>query len=221
MARIEVKGNLFLTDGVMVDRARAQEICKANRCKTTEAFGSKYSEKFDDGQIEINDDTLKVISPAKKKAVKIPDTTVQKMKETIKGRYDFTVEEIRDMGQRQAAKYSDRSILLDEKKSILADFNQRMKGIELELAQLSRHIQDGYEYRDFECTVTINWVKKTKTYINSDKKVIKEAPLDPSDMQLRLDLEEREKAKEEREKENKLPEPTAETPNETVLAKKA
>ncbi len=108
-----------------------------------------------------------------------------KQKTTLaKGKYEFSDKEKQQMGQELALKYKDKAAINDEKQSVMSQFKDRIDRVELNINTLSRNINDGYELRDFECTVEKDFDAHLKHYRDvRTKKVISSVPLDPSDYQ--------------------------------------
>lgn len=104
-----------------------------------------------------------------------------------KGKYEFSDTEKQGMGSALAAKYKDKSIIQDEKQSAMSQFKDRLDRVELDINNLSRNINDGYELRDFECVVEKDYDSHLKKFrCVRSKKIISEVPLDPSDYQGRF-----------------------------------
>lgn len=105
------------------------------------------------------------------------------------GKYHFTVEETRANATEVARKQIDREIIMNEKKSVMAGYTDRIKRIDLDINKLSRCIVDGYDIRDFECYIEKDFNAHLKRYIDiHTKKIVDERPLDPSDYQKELQL---------------------------------
>jgi hypothetical protein len=106
------------------------------------------------------------------------------------GKYIFTDDDKRVIAMSLANKQVDKGIVEDEKRSVMSNFKERIDRICLDINKLSRNLIDGYEYRDFECHVEINWAENTKSYITVDGgDVLSVRALDPSDYQLKLDMQ--------------------------------
>lgn len=104
-----------------------------------------------------------------------------------KGKYEFSNTEKQSMGQELALKYKDKQAINDEKQSAVSAFKDRLDRVELNINTLSRNINDGYELRDFECTVEKDFDAHLKKFrCVRSKKIISEVPLDPSDYQGRF-----------------------------------
>lgn len=101
-----------------------------------------------------------------------------------KGKYEFNDTEKQRMGEELALKYKDKATINDEKQSDMSQFKDRLDRVELNINSLSRNINDGYELRDFECTVEKNYEAHLKSFrCIRTKRVVSQVPLDPSDYQ--------------------------------------
>lgn len=129
----------------------------------------------------------------KKKKVKIKSKmkgVVMNKKHTriTTGKYHFNEEEKKGISKELANKHVDRSIVEDEKKSVMSRFKDRLDRFKLDLGKLSRCVIDGYELREFECWIEKDYDKHIKRYIDiHTEKVVDERPLDPSDYQIEMD----------------------------------
>lgn len=104
-----------------------------------------------------------------------------------KGKYEFSNIEKQKMGQELALKYKDKQSIQDEFQSVKSQFKDRQDRVELNINTLSRNINDGYELRDFECTMEKDFDAHLKRFRDvRTKKIISEVPLDPSDYQGRF-----------------------------------
>lgn len=109
--------------------------------------------------------------------------------ETIPGKYKFTVEEKKQMASDLAQKQIDKSIVEDEKKSVMAGYKDRIDRFNWEINKLSRNVVDGYEIRDFECRIVKDFKAHVKKYICiHSKKLIDTRPLDPMDYQREMEI---------------------------------
>lgn len=101
-----------------------------------------------------------------------------------KGKYEFNDSEKQRMGEELALKYKDKASINDQKQSVMSQFKDLLDRVELNINTLSRNINDGYELRDFECTLEKDFDAHLKNFrcIRS-KKIIASVPLDPSDYQ--------------------------------------
>jgi hypothetical protein len=129
----------------------------------------------------------------KPKKVRLAGTT------RANGKYTFSEEEKKTIAMNLANKQMDKGLVEDEKRSVMSSFQDRINRIIADINKLTRNYIDGYEYRDFECHVEIDWATNTKSFIAVDTGLsISTRALDPSDYQLNLDMQE---AKEEKKSE--------------------
>lgn len=107
------------------------------------------------------------------------------------GRYIFSEKEKKEIALKLANRQMDKGIVEDEKKSVMSQYKDRIDRIVMDINKMSRCLIDGYENRDFECHVDIDWAQNMKFYIAVETgKVVAERPLDPSDYQLSMDMKE-------------------------------
>lgn len=113
---------------------------------------------------------------------------IKKAKTTIiQGKYFFKEDEKQDLAKSLANKQIDKQLVEDERKSIMSTYKDRSDRFSLDINRLSRNIVDGYEMRDFECTIVKDFEAKVKRYVDiHTKRVIDERQLDPSDYQHEL-----------------------------------
>lgn len=126
---------------------------------------------------------------AKKKAAK--ERKIVILKETVehKGKYEFTRSEKEDIANKLASQNLKLIEVEDAKKAEMSTFAQKINGIKLEITNLSQNLAKGYEYRDFECKQTNNYLTGFKTFkeIKSGR-IIDEMALDSYDRQMKLDM---------------------------------
>ena len=140
----------------------------------------------------------------KEKQEKAPDKIRLAGTTRANGKYIFTEEEKRTIGLQLANRQVDKSMIEDEKRSVMSKYKDQLDRTQMDINKMSRHIIDGYEFRDFECHVEIDWAANTKSYIAVDGgMVIAVRALDPSDYQLKLNMEEDEAEKKENPAEEK------------------
>lgn len=108
-------------------------------------------------------------------------------RQTVQARYNFTTSEKSEIAGKLAQRQIDLVEREDEKKTVMASFNDRIKSIKLDISKLSRGYRDGWEYRDYECTVVYNYTKKEKAYKDvRTGEVVDTAPFAPGDEQKRF-----------------------------------
>lgn len=140
---------------------------------------------------------------AKNKKLRLAGTT------RANGRYVFSEKEKKDIALKLANRQMDKGIVEDEKRSVVSEFKERIDRIVMDINKLSRCLIDGYEYREFECHVDIDWAKNMKFFVAVETgKIVAERALDPSDYQLKLDMDEPKKEKGETANEDHRPDGT-------------
>lgn len=105
----------------------------------------------------------------------------------VQAKYEFTVSEKADV----AAKLAQRQIELvekdDEKKTVMAGFTDHLKRIKLDIGKLSRSYRDGWEYREYEVTIVMDYKKREKCFRDViSGKIVDRQPFAPGDEQLRF-----------------------------------
>lgn len=106
----------------------------------------------------------------------------------VMGKYTFTDKEKADMSKEMCKKSIDKSLMEDEKKSVMAGYKDKIDGLGLSIKKLSRNVYDGFEFREFQCTVEKDFVTKIKKFRDVDtKEIVSESPLSPMDYQHTMD----------------------------------
>lgn len=85
------------------------------------------------------------------------------MTQEIRAKYTFTMQEIQDLGGQLAAAHLNKNEILDQKRSMMSDFKDRLDRVGMEIQKMSNARVLGYEFRTYRC-------KAVKDY---DEKVIK------------------------------------------------
>lgn len=125
----------------------------------------------------------------------------------IKGKYSFDYSERADLANQLAHCQINRGIVEDERKSVMATYKDRLDRLTWESGRLSRCVADGFEMRDFECSVTFDSTNRIKMFTDiRTGKHIDTKPMEPSDYQIEMqELEDKQREEEEaREKEDAL-----------------
>lgn len=169
----------------------ADSIAQANGMKLAEDFVKKH-----EGRTFMLDKNLKISEEVKGNEVKPAKVRLAgTMREN--GKYVFNEEEKRTIAMALANKQVDKGLVEDEKRSVMSKFKDQIDRICLDINKYSRNLIDGYEHRDFECHVDLDWATNTKQFISVDSgKVIAERALCPSDYQLKMDMQEAPEEKE-------------------------
>lgn len=105
------------------------------------------------------------------------------------GKYKFSDGEKAQMSKEFCTKQIDKEILESEKKSTMANYKDRIDKIQLDIRKLSRCVYDGYEMREFVCTVERDFEDHLKRFKDVHTgEIVDERPLDPSDYQQKMDF---------------------------------
>lgn len=88
-----------------------------------------------------------------KKAKKLPSVVHTTERRVINSRYDLSKPELDVIATRLTSRLCDLSTVEDEKKSVMANYTDKIKAAKLDISKLSRTHRDGYELREHECFV--------------------------------------------------------------------
>jgi hypothetical protein len=135
----------------------------------------------------VGDTVEKVMGKIKEKAKRRPNVVDTGEVRTVQVRYKFTPVEKATISQNLAQRQIEITELEDEKKSVVASFTERMKSKKCDIAKMSRQVRDGWENRDHECTLILDFKKKERRYRdNGTKKVVLTEAFAPADTQRRF-----------------------------------
>lgn len=102
----------------------------------------------------------------------------------VQAKYKFTEPEKREIAEKLAQRQMDLNIADDERKSIMASANDKVKRIKLDIQTLSRNYRDGYELRSFECNVIMDYKKREKIFKDAKTgDMVDRQPFGPGDEQ--------------------------------------
>ena len=133
----------------------------------------------------VMDDIKQNAKEAKKK--KLPNVVVTDEKKTVAVRYEFTDAQKKKIGQDLAQRQIELVALVDEKKAVMASFTERVKAKNVDINRFSRQMHDGYEHRDHQCILILDFKKKEKRYRDIEtKKIVKTEAFGPGDEQRRF-----------------------------------
>lgn len=90
-------------------------------------------------------------------------------KETRILQYDFTQDEIRELGKKLASNESKIGELQADKKRTMDDFKSKLSQAEADRGLLKNKINSGHETRDIECEVIVNMPAGKKTVRRLDR----------------------------------------------------
>jgi hypothetical protein len=110
----------------------------------------------------------------------------RKMKnEKVYCRCVFTEDELREIAKQTAAKIRERTNIDNDRKRVAADFKAKMDALDSELGKLSGDYDSGYEMRNVECAVFVNFTDNKKRWVRSDTGAVeKESRLTIEDRQM-------------------------------------
>jgi hypothetical protein len=101
----------------------------------------------------------------------------------------FSTEERQEIASTNAEIVREWQELEEEKKSIVADYNKRVQDLEAKIKSGSELYRNGYEMRDVNCLIKIDFAGKKKYYLDKENEgdVLAVEDARPNDMQLRID----------------------------------
>lgn len=116
----------------------------------------------------------------------------QKTRRTL--RYEFTNEEMRELGRDLSVKNQELRQLEEQKKSVVADFGSRMTIAKEHISSLSDKVASGYEMRDVMCMVEYHTPEiNKKSYTRTDNSESWIEPMNDTDHNLFTQWEQRER----------------------------
>lgn len=125
-----------------------------------------------------------VIDKITKKRKKLPNVVETEERRTIQTKYIFTAQEKSDLASKMAQRQLELVEKTDERKTVMAGFNDTIKRINLDISKLSRAYRDGWEFREVECTVVYDYKKREKKFKDIyTKKIVDTQPFNPDDDQ--------------------------------------
>jgi len=146
--------------------------------------GAEVKEPFNNG---LKEGVEKVMGKIKEKKKKLPNIVETDEHRVVQVRYDFTKPELEKIGQDLAQRQIDLVEIEDEKKAVVASFSERIKAKKIDINRFSRQMHDGWEKRDHNCTLVLDFKKREKRWKNVDtKKIVKVEAFGPGDDQRRF-----------------------------------
>lgn len=105
-------------------------------------------------------------------------------------RYNFSKDEIFEKGKTMAHLSSELSDLEEEKKAVASDFKAKIEAKKASISLMGNHINNGYEYREVECEVTMNDpTPGMKTVVRKDtNEVVETIPMESYEMQFKIEF---------------------------------
>lgn len=124
-----------------------------------------------------------------KKAKKMPSVVHTSERRVVPVKYKFTADEHKAIAKRLADRQLDLVQIEEEKKSVMANYTDKIKATKLDLSKLSRSYRDGHELREHDCFVVYDYKKREKRFKDvATKKIVETAPFGPGDDQRRLPI---------------------------------
>ncbi len=109
---------------------------------------------------------------------------MNKEKVTTQIKFKFNAEQKVLLSEQQAAEKINQENLLEKVKTITAEYKARITAAEEVLSRIATDITNGYELRDYECHLVLNFITKQRNYIDIDTgEILKEEPLLDEDYQ--------------------------------------
>ncbi len=108
--------------------------------------------------------------------------------------YHFAPDEKTTIAQNLAQANQSRSELEDKKAQVMAEFKSQITATEAVIAKEARRYNNGYEYRDIECGITMDSPRRGRKTIHriDTGEFVKEVDMTAEDMQQKLSLDEAE-----------------------------
>lgn len=137
--------------------------------------------------IPLKETVGKVMDGIKGRKKRLPNVVETDEKRTVAVRYDFNEAEIRAISQQLAQRQIELVEVEDEKKSVMASFTDRVKAKKIDIGKFSRQVRDGWENRDHNCILILDFKKREKRYKDAGtKKIVKVEAFGPGDDQRRF-----------------------------------
>lgn len=116
-------------------------------------------------------------------------------KTTIMLRYNFTKEELQDKAQSLGEAVQKLVQIEEELSTIKSDYKKKLTEKQSQINELSNHITTKYEMRNTPCFLHKNFKAKERQYLTHDGELLKAEPLTVADMQLAIDVSEKDNNK--------------------------
>lgn len=128
-----------------------------------------------------------VMSDLKKKKKKLPNVVETDERRTVAVKYSFSTFELAKISQDLAQRQIEVVEVEDEKKAVMASFTERVKAKKIDIGKFSRQVRDGWENRDHNCILILDFKKREKRYRDVEsKKIVKVEAFGPGDDQRRF-----------------------------------
>jgi len=127
--------------------------------------------------------------PAAKAEDVLPEKK-EKITKTLK--YEFTTDEMLQLGKDLGGHAIKKSQVESDKKKVVADFKAQTDELDAKIQRCSNSLQSGFTFRDFECTVTFHSPKIGMKTIHRDDtmELVKEEKMTQQECQEQLGLQE-------------------------------
>jgi hypothetical protein len=117
-------------------------------------------------------------------------TEEKEVYEDVTCRYEFTDNELQEMGGEVAVDLQKLEDIENELKSIKADFKARAEATAATIRSKSRKIRDGYEMRPIQCKVVMDYDRRKVFYYRTDTLTLgKERVMRDDEYQMHLPLD--------------------------------
>lgn len=120
-----------------------------------------------------------------------PETrTIEQGKdETILGKYNLNSTELKEFADEMAKALQEKSLLEDELVSVKSQYKSKLDGLDAKIRRNSSIYRSGYEYRDMDCHVELNFKTKHRSYYRKDTgEFVGSEPLKNEDYQIKMDM---------------------------------
>jgi hypothetical protein len=106
-------------------------------------------------------------------------------------KYTFSEPELKDFSKELARENTTVAEAEEQKKAVVAQFTEKITSSKSKISQLSRYINNGYDYRNVECSIAMNSPNTGfKTVVRDDTgEEVKTLPMTESEMQEKLQFE--------------------------------
>ena len=113
------------------------------------------------------------------------------IKQNIDIVHKFNDDELQELGQEISQEIQEKTELENEKKSVVSSYKARIEAKDTTIHLLANKISTKQEDRSVECAIHMNTprVGRKTAYRTDNEEVVWERPMDPEDMQLRLNME--------------------------------
>ena len=111
-------------------------------------------------------------------------------KDSRRYKYFFTTDEVLELKDGMLQSMSEKNHLENEKKQVMSDFKEKIEFKELEITDKHTKLSRGFEYRDKQVSISLDFQRKVRVLFDETGEVFGEEPLLPEDYQLKMKLDE-------------------------------